>query len=116
MTPDRLNRDGAASFTIRGSRNGSLVTVTWVDGRLKGDFPTIALAEIYAEVARDAASDRLSPELKALHESIGSEPFANPDSTYRLLESIFDKIAAVTGDVPHAARGRDRPLARGKLP
>ncbi|MTV25723.1 hypothetical protein FTX61_09915 [Nitriliruptoraceae bacterium ZYF776] len=88
------------SFTVHGARNGSLVTVTWTDGHLSGDFPTIDLAQIQGQVAGEAAEDNLAPDLADLHRRLGPDPLAHPETAYLLLEQVIDRITRVTGDVP----------------
>ena len=45
------------TFTVRGTRNGSLVHVTWTDGTLTGDPPTVDLLEVQAEIADTVHDD-----------------------------------------------------------
>lgn len=47
-------------FRVEGSRNGSLVHLTWNGGVLTGDPPTIDLLEVEAELLRQVPQDRRS--------------------------------------------------------
>lgn len=89
-----------STFTVRGTRNGSLVHVTWTDGRLTGDPPTVDLllneAEIVASLHHDDHAARAYPELRALP----VEPLSDPGAAYRLIAHILDSIRDTTGHVP----------------
>jgi hypothetical protein len=89
------------SFTVHGTRNGSLVHATWTDGHLTGDPPTVDLlytqAELVGVVHSDAVAARAFPELAELP----VEPLADAASAYQLIAHVFDTIRDTTGtDVP----------------
>ncbi len=88
------------TFTVRGTRNGSLVHVTWTDGRLTGDPPTVDLllteAELVASIHHDDHAARTYPELR----NLPTEPLAEPGAAYQLIAHILDNIRDTTGEVP----------------
>ncbi|WP_300019163.1 hypothetical protein [Pseudonocardia sp.] len=88
------------SFTVRGTRNGSLVHVTWTDGTLTGDPPTVDLLEVQADIADTMHGDdhaaRAFPALAALP----PHPLADPSSAYRLIIHVFDSVRQTEGAVP----------------
>ncbi|MHA6794378.1 hypothetical protein ACVGVM_12855 [Pseudonocardia bannensis] len=92
------------SFTVRGTRNGSLVHVTWTDGELIGDPPTVDLllteAEIVEVLRDDDRAARACPELRDLP----AEPLADPIGAHRLITYVLDSVRETTGDVPAAGR------------
>lgn len=88
------------SFTVKGSRNGSLVHVTWTDGRVSGDFPTVDLllteAELVPILHTDAYAAKVIPDL----DGMGEAPLADPVAAYRLILHVLDSVRETTGDVP----------------
>ncbi|WP_214369821.1 hypothetical protein [Pseudonocardia sp. H11422] len=90
------------SFTVRGTRNGSLVHVTWIDGELTGDPPTVDLllteAEIVEVLRDDDHACRAYPELRDLP----AEPLTDPLSARRLITHVLDTVRDTTGDAPAA--------------
>lgn len=89
-----------STFTVRGSRNGSLVHVTWTDGQLSGDFPTVdmvhAAADLVPIVRTDSYAARAMPVLRSGME----HPLQDPATAYRLIASLLDTVRESTGDVP----------------
>ena len=84
-------------FTVRGSRNGSLVEVTWKGGRLTGDFPTCDLIEVQADMARGAQGDpAYGRAVGALYGELPEEVLTDPVATYRVVEQVLDAIREVT--------------------
>ena len=101
-------------FTIRGSRNGSRVQVTWTDGVLTGDPPTLDLLAIEAELLSLPGGDRHS--WAAIADPLGTlpaDPLRNPDGAWTLIASVFDTITAGEDDLPAGAAAR---LARRRTP
>lgn len=100
-----------ASFTVRGGRNGSQVHITWTDGKLAGDPPTVDLVEVEAELAGLHTHDRLSwaqvvdPESK-----LPADPLADPAAAWQLITSVLDTVQSAEGDLPAEAAAV---LARG---
>lgn len=94
------------TFTVRGTRNGSVVHVTWSDGRLTGDPPTVDLilteAENVASIHHDDHGANAYPELRALP----AEPLAAPCPAYLLIAHVLDNIRDTTGDVPTRGHGQ----------
>lgn len=91
-----------ASFTVRGSRNGSLVHVTWTEGGvLTGDPPTVDLlytqAEIVGVLHDDPAAGRAFGDLVA---TTSRDPLVDRDSAYRLVLHVLDSVRASSGDLP----------------
>jgi hypothetical protein len=101
-----------ASFTIRGGRNGSKVHVTWADGQLSGDPPTVDLVRVEAELARLHPGDRQSwSHIVDPDQSLPADPLADPAAVWRLIVSVLDTVQAGNGDLPAeavAALGRGR--------
>lgn len=97
---------GDRSFTVRGMRNGSSVHVTWHEGKLSGDPPTVDLVVIEAEMSpvyrADPALGRAHAEL---HSGLADEPLTDPESAYRLIASVMDRVQGATGDVPSDGAG-----------
>lgn len=91
-------------FTVRGSRNGSKVHVTWTDGKLSGDPPTVDLLQVEAELARLHAGDRQSwSHFVDPDQSLPADPLADPASVWRLVNSVFDAVQSGEGDLPAEA-------------
>ena len=88
------------TFTVKGSRNGSLVHITWTDGEISGDFPTVDLllteAELVPILHADAYAARAMPDLDGLAEA----PLRDPTTAYRLIAHVMDSVRETTGDVP----------------
>lgn len=90
-----------ASFTIRGSRNGSKVHVTWTEGTLSGDPPTVDLLEIEAEMVRVSKDDHLSwSRVVDPRQSLPEDPLTEPAAVWRLIQSVFDTVQSGEGDLP----------------
>ncbi|MBS4728590.1 hypothetical protein MSM1_09690 [Mycobacterium sp. SM1] len=88
-------------FTVRGSRNGSRVHVTWTDGKLTGDPPTIDLILVEAELALFHPEDRQSwAGLVYAGAGLSNQPLSDAPSAYRLINSVLDTITTVEGDAP----------------
>lgn len=86
----------ATSFTVRGSRNGSLVQVTWDRGTLSGDFPTCDLVEVHAEVAGEGLADgHFRTHVSALYGTLPEHPLSDPVATYQVMTRVFDTIREV---------------------
>ena len=101
------------SFTIRGGRNGSRVHVTWTDGTLTGDPPTVDLLHVEAELVRVNEDDHLAwSYVVDPHQSLQGDPLTEPAAAWRLIRSVFDTIQSGEGDLPADAaehfRGRRR--------
>lgn len=88
------------TFTVKGSRNGSLVHITWTDGQISGDFPTVDLllteAELIPILHTDAYAARALPDLHRMADS----PLADPAAAYRLITHVMDSVREATGNVP----------------
>jgi hypothetical protein len=101
----------ADRFTVSGTRNGSLVQISWSGGELSGDPPTIDLVLVEAMIARDQTTDPLVAEL--FHDAPDgfdlADPLGDPRSAYYLISRVFDTIRDASGDVPptraHERRG-----------
>ncbi|GAA3239333.1 hypothetical protein GCM10017691_40360 [Pseudonocardia petroleophila] len=91
-----------STFTVKGSRNGSLVHVTWTDGRISGDFPTVDLllteAELVPILHTDAYAARALPHL----DGMAAAPLQDAAAAYRLIVHVMDSVRETTGDVPAA--------------
>jgi hypothetical protein len=86
------------AFSVKGSRNGSLVTVFWEPGSLAGDPPTVDLVLAQLEVVNACLDDEVcDPELGAIVRGGGGDPLAEPWSAYALLELTLDTIRSVDG-------------------
>lgn len=101
-------------FTIQGSRNGSRVQVTWTDGVLTGDPPTLDLLAVEAELTALHPGDRHS--WAAVTDPLGglpADPLRDPDGAWTLIASVLDSVTAGDGDLPAGAAAR---LARRQIP
>lgn len=91
-------------FTVRGIRNGSRVHVTWSNGVLTGDPPTVDLLEVEAVLAKERSFDPLVRELHAgAPEGFAADPLATATSAFYLIERVLDIVRDVEGDVPPGA-------------
>lgn len=88
------------SFTVRGTRNGSLVTLTWQDGRLVGDYPTIDLIEVHVAIAEAASDDTRMAKYFADVGPGGGNALEDPVVAYRLIVAVLDTVRDVSGDPP----------------
>jgi hypothetical protein len=93
----------AKSFTVRGGRNGSQVFVTWTDGVIAGDPPTVDLIQVEAELATLHPYDAHSWSHVNEFGELGVEPLRDPDEAWLLIRSVLDTVTAVEGDAPAAA-------------
>jgi hypothetical protein len=92
------------TFTVRGGRNGSKVHVTWTDGTLSGDPPTVDLVEIEAELAALHPHDRQSwSQVVDPEHSLPVNPLSDPAATWRLIRSVLDTVQSADGDLPAGA-------------
>jgi hypothetical protein len=92
------------SFTVRGSRNGSRVHVTWTDGTLSGDPPTVDLVQVEAELAALHPEDRQSwAQVVDPEHSLPPDPLAEATATWRLIRSVLDTVSSGEGDLPGEA-------------
>jgi hypothetical protein len=94
MTPRR--------FTVRGSRNGSLVHVTWAEGgTITGDPPTVDLLHTQAEMLSTLRNDNIGmrayPELA---QENPTNPLDDPATAHRLIAHVLDSIRDAYGDLP----------------
>jgi hypothetical protein len=97
------------TFTVRGSRNGSQVHITWTDGQLSGDPPTIDLVQVEAELARLHPHDRLSwSQVVDPDHSLPVDPLAEPVACWRLIRSVLDSVHSGEGDLPAEAQAAMR--------
>lgn len=87
----------AASFTVRGTRNGSLVAVTWLDGRLSGDYSTVDLIETYADMVETSYEDEYLGARLERPQSSGPRGLQNPVFAYELILRTIDSVRETTG-------------------
>lgn len=91
------------TFTVRGSRNGSKVHLSWTDGRLGGDPPTVDLVTVEAELVALNPTGRHTWARLAVGGDLVDDPLADPSATWLLIKSVFDSISEVDGDPPPEA-------------
>ena len=91
------------SFTVRGGRNGSQVFVTWTDGRISGDPPTVDLIHVEAELAVLHPDDSHSWSTVNAYGPLPERPLHDPDTAWKLISSVLDTVASVDGEAPPAA-------------
>jgi hypothetical protein len=92
------------TFTVRGGRNGSKVHVTWTDGTLSGDPPTVDLVEVEAELAGLNPHDRQSwSQVVDPDHSLPADPLSDPVASWRLIRSVLDTVQSADGDLPAEA-------------
>jgi hypothetical protein len=85
------------SFTVRGSRNGSLVRVTWTRGVLSGDPPTCDLIEVHADIVSEGLADpALHNRFGALYGALPERPLTEPVAAYGVMTRVFDTIREVS--------------------
>jgi len=103
------------TFTVRGGRTGSQVHVTWTDGKLSGDPPTVDLIQVEAELAHLNPNDRQSwSHFVDPYRELPEDPLADPSATWRLIKSVLDNVQAGEGDLPaEAAELLQRTSRRG---
>jgi hypothetical protein len=76
------------------------VHVTWTDGKLSGDPPTVDLVQVEAELARLHPGDRQSwSHVVDPQQSLPADPLA----TWRLIQSVLDTVQSGEGDLPERA-------------
>lgn len=64
---------------MHGSRNGSLIEVTWDRGRLSGDYPTCDLVEAQAEIGTVGLADpHFHDRFVAAHGDLPAKPLEAP--------------------------------------
>lgn len=82
------------SFSVSGVRNGSLVSIRWVEGKLDGDPPTVDLIEEEVELALTNREDMLVYDhyLDDLIRKCQSYPLADPAVTYYIVTRVIDTI------------------------
>lgn len=100
------------SFTVRGGRNGSQVFVTWTDGAISGDPPTVDLIHVEAELAVLNPDDSHSWNAVRQYGALRANPLQDPDVAWHLIASVLDTVTAVEGDRPAASSGVSRPSGR----
>jgi hypothetical protein len=100
------------SFTVRGGRNGSQVFVTWTDGVLSGDPPTVDLIQVEAELAVLHPDDAHSWSTVNEYGRLPEHPLHDPDVAWQLISSVLDTVTSVDGDHPSAAVGASRAARR----
>ncbi len=95
------------TFTLRGIRNGSLVAVTWVNGVLDGDPPTVDLVEVEADLAVAGRADPLVERLHGAGHRSGTaaDLLGDPDAALELVRQVVDRVTEVVG--PHARPAGD---------
>lgn len=107
LDADEARNKGDGSFTVRGLRNGSLVHITWRAGEISGDPPTVDLIFVESDLSEVYRADPHFGGARAeLHAGLAEEPLADPDSAYRLIVSVMDRVQGATGDLPPSHRGR----------
>ena len=87
--------------------------MTWTDGDLTGDPPTVDLIQVEAELAVLHPDDSHSWSQVNSYGSLGEHPLADPDVAWQLISSVLDTVTAVDGDAPEAAVGASRGARRG---
>ena len=100
------------SFTVRGARNGSQVFITWTDGIVSGDPPTVDLVQVEAELAALHPSDAQSWNRVAGFGDLGANPLKDPDSAWKIISSVLDTISSVEGQAPEGASARSSRSSR----
>ena len=90
-------RGGARGFTGRGTRNGSLVAVTWVDGHLTGDYSTVDLVETFADLVEASYQDGYLGARLDRPKCPGPRGLHNPVFAYELILRTIDSVRETTG-------------------
>jgi hypothetical protein len=99
---------GVRTFTVHGGRNGSQVFVTWTDGEISGDPPTVDLVHVEVELAALNPGDCHSWRQVGGYGELPDNPLRDPDMAWRLIASVLDTVTKAEGDLPPAARDASR--------
>jgi hypothetical protein len=103
------------SFTVRGSRNGSPVQISWTGGKLAGDPPTVDLVLVEAELAKLHPGDHQSwSRVTYADDALAEDPLGDPASAWQLIRNVLDTVTGVEGDAPPDALERLRRSGRGQ--
>lgn len=100
-------------FEVRGSRNGSTVTLRWSPGAVNGDPPTVDLLLAELEIATTALENahdaHRDPTLTAIVAGCPRDPLNDPETVYALTEHVLDAVRHVAAEPAElAARLRTR--------
>jgi len=87
---------GTTSFSVRGFRNGSVVSVTWDRGSLYGDPPTIDLIEVEVELARVGKNDPNFARSGSLITGDNTDLLADAESALNVIQQVVDRITEIT--------------------
>ena len=92
--------DRSRAFRAIGMRNGSQVSVTWREGRLDGDPPTVDLVRVETELARINAGDTIhyDDELIRLLSLARDDPLADPTFAFHVVSRVLDTVRQVQAD------------------
>jgi hypothetical protein len=80
------------AFTMRGLRNGSPVHITWSDGHLSGDPPTVDLLEVEAEIEAVGGLDHMA---RRAGTTPSPHPLADVATAARLAYRVIDRVTEV---------------------
>ena len=94
------------AFTMRGLRNGSLVHVTWSDGDLSGDPPTVDLLEVEADIEAMGSLDQLAERTGI---ASTAEPLGDVATAARLVYRVIDRVTDMSPPEVADLIGVDRP-------
>ena len=86
---------GTTSFTVRGTRNGSVVVVRWDEGRLSGDPPTLDLIEVEADLTACSGHDPLVQRTPGVAHA-GRGNLHDPQDAFAVVCHVFDRVNDVS--------------------
>jgi hypothetical protein len=83
------------SFKVLGVRNGSVVSVTWDQGSVRGDPPTIDLIEIELELADVGRQDPNFTSAGLLMSDGEGDILADPERALGLIRHVLDRVTEI---------------------
>jgi hypothetical protein len=83
------------SFTVSGIRNGSIVSVTWDQGSVRGDPPTIDLIEMELELAVVGSKDPNFTSAGLLMSDGEGDVLADPERALGLIRRVLDRVTEI---------------------
>lgn len=89
-------RAETTSFTVRAMRNGSPVTITWTEGALHGDPPTVDLIDVEADLAVVGGADPIARRAGAGGGPVPVRGLQEPEFALALIRLVVDRVTDIT--------------------
>lgn len=83
------------SFSVRGVRNGSAVSVTWVEGTLGGDPPTVDLIELEDELGTVGDLDPFARRSREGDAAV-SGSLSDPVHALAVIRQVIDRVTEIS--------------------